>query len=144
MLRPEAQGAQTPLHPGECSSCPCSLGCPAHHLPRSTVLWSLATDRQGRETWGFECLLPSLRRRINAAACVNVTSFPGHALSAPHLFCTRCGDCACSSLGEGFQLEREMNVQVGCGAVQTQWAFVGFPSPEGPPERQGMRTGLES
>lgn len=68
MLRPEAQGAQTPLHPGKCSSSPCSLGCPAHHLLMSTVLWSLATDRQGRETWGFECL--TITQKKNKCSCM--------------------------------------------------------------------------
>lgn len=78
--RPDLQGAQTPMSPDRAVQPHDSLGFPIHHLHVSTVLWSLSKT-EGRKNWGFGYLLSSLRRKIiNAAARVNVTSFPGHAL----------------------------------------------------------------
>lgn len=115
--------------PRSCSSAHCSLGFPTHHWLTSTVLWSLVIDREGRrESWGKWCLLSSLRMIIKAVACVNVTSFLGHALSCFSI-CTLCGGSACPSLGEWFRLGREMNSTVGCWALQTRMGFYGVSMP---------------
>lgn len=124
-----ARGLGSTAFPRSCSSTYCSLSFPIHHWLTSTMLWSLVIDREGRESWGKRYILSSLRIIIiKAVACVNVTSFLGHALSCFSI-CTLCGGSACPSLGEWFWLEREMNSTVGCWAVQTRMGFCGVSMP---------------